>query len=79
MRVAVNDQLPGSALSPRQHEVIGLIALGMTDREIALELSISPRTVRMHSEAIRHKLGVTRRRHIVPTYRALNTETMGRR
>ena len=44
------------------------MAGGLTDREIGLTLAISARTVRMHSEALRKKLGVTQRRHIVPAY-----------
>jgi DNA-binding CsgD family transcriptional regulator len=35
-------------LSPRQHEIVRLIAHGMSDKEIAAELGMSPRTVGSH-------------------------------
>jgi DNA-binding CsgD family transcriptional regulator len=54
----------GTALrfSPRQREIVALIAQGCSNVEIADELGISPRTVRGHSEALRLKLGVRRSR-----------------
>jgi DNA-binding CsgD family transcriptional regulator len=58
-------------LSPRQHQILTLIAAGLTGGEIARELSISPRTVRMHSDALRNKLGVPKRRLIPAAYRTL--------
>ena len=58
-------------LSTRQHQVLTLVAAGLTGDEIAGELSISPRTVRMHSDALRNKLGVPKRRLIPAAYRAL--------
>jgi DNA-binding CsgD family transcriptional regulator len=61
-------------LSRRQYEVLMLMATGMTDREIAVQLAISARTVRMHSDALRNKLGVSRRRHIIPVYLRLRAE-----
>ena len=48
-------------LSPRQREVLALIARGLTDREIALYLHISLPTVRSHIEAIFEKTGTTNR------------------
>jgi pimeloyl-ACP methyl ester carboxylesterase len=36
------------ALTPRQLEVLRAVARGLTDKEIASELSLSPRTVEMH-------------------------------
>jgi DNA-binding CsgD family transcriptional regulator len=55
-------------LSARQHEVARCIAEGMTDPEIARRLGISPRTVRMHSDALRARLGVTHRRQVPYAY-----------
>ena len=34
--------------SPRQSEILGLVAAGRSDREIAAELGISRHTVQMH-------------------------------
>jgi len=44
-------------LTPRQHEVMALIADGMTNRQIAERLCISVRTVENHRAAIMKKIG----------------------
>ncbi len=43
------------SLSPRELEVLRLAARGLTSREIASELGISPRTVEVHRAAVMHK------------------------
>jgi DNA-binding NarL/FixJ family response regulator len=43
-------------LTRREVEVIRLVALGLTNREIARELFLSPRTVEMHVQNIVAKL-----------------------
>ena len=48
-------------LSEREREVLGLIAAGRTNREIAAVLVISQHTVRRHVENIFAKLGVATR------------------
>jgi DNA-binding CsgD family transcriptional regulator len=48
-------------LSPRQREVFQWICEGKRDREIALILGISYRTVTVHVRAILNKLGVENR------------------
>ncbi|WP_433367441.1 helix-turn-helix transcriptional regulator [Actinoplanes sp. CA-142083] len=53
-----------SALSSRELEVARLVAAGMTNREIAAELTIAPKTAAAHVEHIRTKLGVSRRAQI---------------
>jgi DNA-binding CsgD family transcriptional regulator len=40
--------LPAKSLTSRQLEVVRAVARGLTDKEIASELSLSPRTVEMH-------------------------------
>ena len=62
------------ALSPRQQQVLMLVAAGLTGGEIAQELSISPRTARMHCDALKIKLGVPKRRLIPAAYRAITGE-----
>jgi pimeloyl-ACP methyl ester carboxylesterase/DNA-binding CsgD family transcriptional regulator len=44
-------------LSAREREVLGLVANGLNDREIAAQLVVSPHTVHRHVANIRHKLG----------------------
>lgn len=48
-------------LTPRETEILRLVASGKTDREIADQLSISPRTVTNHVSNIFNKLGVNSR------------------
>ena len=48
-------------LTPREIEVLGLVASGMTNAQIAKELFVSPHTVETHLTSIYHKLGVTSR------------------
>jgi DNA-binding CsgD family transcriptional regulator len=48
-------------LTPREREVLNLLALGMSDKEIADALYISPRTAMTHVGNILSKLGVNKR------------------
>ena len=50
-------QLANGGLTRREVEVVRLVAVGRTTREIARELFLSPRTVDTHVENIRMKLG----------------------
>ena len=50
-----------AALSPREIEVVQLVARGLSDKEIAQRLSLSPRTVHHHVEHIYEKTGVSGR------------------
>ena len=60
--------------TPRQRQVVQLIALGCSNAEIATRLGISPRTAKAHSDALRMKLGVSRRRQIPAAFRELTGE-----
>lgn len=51
----------GEPISPRETEVLRLLALGHTNREIATELGLSIRTVETHRAHIQQKLGLTSR------------------
>lgn len=59
--------MPGvvSSLTTREREVLGLLAEGMDQKEIAGSLSISPKTVGSHTEHIFVKLGVRSRTQAV--------------
>ena len=46
------------ALSPREREVVAHLAQGLSSKEIARVLGLSPRTVEMHRARLRDKLGV---------------------
>src|ERR687887_302451 len=59
------------ALTDRQRQVVELIAQGLSNEEIANQLGITPRTVKAHSDVLRQKLGVSRRRQIPVAYRLL--------
>jgi DNA-binding NarL/FixJ family response regulator len=56
------------SLTERELEVLGLVAQGLTNREISSELFISPATVRTHLEHIYDKLGVRNRAGAVGKY-----------
>ena len=60
---------PASGLSSREDEVLHLLADGLTDREIAENLQISPRTVETHVSNVLHKLGVRNRAEAARRYR----------
>jgi DNA-binding CsgD family transcriptional regulator len=64
---------PWHPLSAREFEVAGLVADGLTNREVAARLVLAPKTVSAHVEHILAKLGASRRTEIaawVATVRA---------
>ena len=56
---------PAQALTRRESEVLGLMKLGKSNRQIAEELAISPGTAKNHVEHIIAKLGVSDRTQAV--------------
>jgi PAS domain S-box-containing protein len=58
------EESPGE-LSPRESEVLALVAHGKTSPEIATELHISHNTVRKHVNSAMRKLGARSRAHLV--------------
>jgi non-specific serine/threonine protein kinase len=59
----------GIRFTKRQRQVIQLIAEGCSNVEIAEQLGVSPRTAKAHSDILRSKLKVSRRRHIPLAFR----------
>ncbi|WP_233158036.1 ATP-binding protein [Actinokineospora bangkokensis] len=55
---------PAVGLTAREAEVAGLVAQGLTDREIAARLVIAPRTAEAHVANVRAKLGVRTRAQV---------------
>lgn len=60
--VAADDQTP--PLTKREHEVMCLIAKGLTNREIGRAIYASESTVKFHARNVMRKLGVGRRAEV---------------
>jgi DNA-binding NarL/FixJ family response regulator len=58
-----------ASLTGREAEVLRLLADGLTDREIAASLTVSPRTVETHVSSVLHKLGARNRAEAARRYR----------
>ncbi len=56
--VKPRDPSPFSELTPRESEILGLLAEGQSNKAIARNLGISDGTVKLHVKAILRKLGV---------------------
>ena len=57
----VRSPVAAPRLTPRELEVLSLTAEGLTSKEIARELGISPRTADVHRTHLIHKLGLRNR------------------
>jgi DNA-binding CsgD family transcriptional regulator len=64
----------GVALTPRQWQIAGLIAQGLTNKQIADELLISLRTAESHVKAILVRLGFTRRAQVAAWHARLHPD-----
>lgn len=58
-------------LTPREHEILGLIAEGLSNREIGERLFVSENTVKTHSSRLFEKMSVSRRTQAVVKGREL--------
>jgi DNA-binding NarL/FixJ family response regulator len=61
----LSEYFPQVALTPREVEVLGLVAKGMANKEIASKLGTASGTVKMHIQNILAKLGAADRTHAV--------------
>jgi DNA-binding NarL/FixJ family response regulator len=58
---ARREQAPARRLSPREEEVLRLLATGLANKQIARRLGITERTVKAHLTSVFQHLGVTDR------------------
>jgi len=49
------------SLSPQEQRILGLIADGLTNRQIGTELHLAEKTVKNYVSSLLHKLGFSRR------------------
>lgn len=56
---------PSASLTRREREIAALVATGLTNREIAGQLFLSPRTVDYHLHKVFTKLGIASRTELV--------------
>lgn len=63
--VAARPPKIGQDLTERERQVLGLLAEGMSNQQIAESLVITPATVKFHTRSIRSKLGTTSRTETV--------------
>lgn len=52
-------------LTAREHQVLELVAQGLSAKEVAQEIDIAPRTVERHIENVRLKIRARNRTHMV--------------
>lgn len=71
-------RLDGTALSPREKQVALLLLQGMTLRQIAPELKLTPATVATYSKSIYKKLGINSRAELFLRFGAVPAERDGR-
>ena len=59
-------------VSPREFETLELLAAGLSNKEIARKLGVSPNTVKTHLARLYEKLGAARRTEAVGKARSLS-------
>ena len=61
----LSEYFPQVALTPREVEVLGFVARGLANKEIAHKLGTANGTIKMHVQNILEKLGASDRTHAV--------------
>lgn len=59
-------------LTTRERETLGLVAEGMSNKEIGQELHLSEKTIKAHLAAVFRKLGATNRTHAVMLFQRMS-------
>lgn len=68
-RLRPADKLPEPMIgSPRQREIMHLVATGLSDKEIAAQLQVSPHTVRTHLQRLYSQHGLRNRAEAAATW-----------
>ena len=62
------------ALSPKEVKILSLVALGFSDKEIAIKLKISYGTVRTHIDKTILKLNARNRTNAILIYKIIHKE-----
>ena len=65
MAERLSEYFPQVALTPREVEVLGYVARGLANKEIADLLGTASGTIKMHIQNILEKLGASDRTHAV--------------
>jgi len=58
----------GLQVTPRQAEILRLIASGLTDKQIAAKLGVSPRTVQSHVDRVYLQHGLHKRTALIAAW-----------
>jgi DNA-binding CsgD family transcriptional regulator len=59
------DRVTATELTPQERQVIGLVAEGATNREVAAQMFLSHRTVEYHLRSVFSKLGISSRAELI--------------
>ena len=64
------------SLTPQQARVLGMLAEGLLNKQIAYELGVSEATIKAHVSAVLHKLGVDSRTQAVILLSRIGTDPL---
>lgn len=64
-RITAREPSPMAILSPRERELLPLLAGGLSQRELAQELGVTVKTIETYRTRIGHKLGLTSRAELI--------------